>query len=145
MYSAAIAGMILFGTYFGIMLIGLPIGWAEQTWSERIYYFIILTFLGLFIGVYYNAKCKVLKREPVISSCILLEGGYQLVDSTLRCESGKDPRYTVVKAERIIEPNEQTPCLNCGKILIEHYDISSVKTDEELEVEAWIEYLNAPL
>ena len=145
MYAGAIAGMYLFGIYGGILFISYLIGWSDSTWSERISCGIIILALGLGFGACLNAKYEALERQPVISSCFMIGGKYLMVDSTLRCKNGEDPRYTVLKAERKIEPNEQTRCENCGQIMIHHYDVSCVKTDEELEAERMIDYMNAPL
>ena len=62
-----------------------------------------------------------------------------LVDSTLRCNRGEAPRYTVMKRERKMVPNDS--CEHCGKTMIYHFDVSCLKTDEQL---GWIDYMNAP-
>lgn len=147
MYTAAILGMILFGIYGGLMLLGLPFGWSNQTWSERLSYCFITG--GLLVGFGYCCHCKTeaLNRRPVISKCVSLGNGnrYELVDSTLRCKNGLEPRFCVVKREPIIEINEQVPCKNCGQLMLFHFDVASVKTDKEVEAQERIEYMNAPL
>lgn len=145
MYAGAVAGMYLFGIYGGIMLLSIPIGWSDQTWSERLMCCIITGALLLGFGYCWHAKNESLKRYPVISICIPTGDKFEMVDSTLRCKNGLEPRYTVIKEKPIMEPNEQTRCENCGEIMIHHYDVSCVKTDKELEAERRIDYMNAPL
>lgn len=145
MYTASICGMILFGIYGGLMLLGLPLGWSDQTWSERLSYCFVTVALLSGFGYCWYAKNEALNRIPVVSSCTLIGGKYEMIDSTLRCKNGLEPRYTVVKTVPKIDINEQTPCVLCGKIMLFHFDVSSVKTDEELETQGRIEYMNAPL
>ena len=145
MYSASIAGMILFGVYGGLMLLGLPLGWSEQTWTERLSYCFVTVALLSGFGYCWYAKNEALNRIPVVSSCTLIGDRYEMIGSTLRCKNGLEPRYIVVKKVPKIDTNEQTPCLLYGKIMLFHFDVSSVKTDEELETEGRIEYMNAPL
>lgn len=145
MYTASIAGMILFGVYGGLMLLGLPLGWSDQTWSERLSYcFVTMALLSGF-GYCWYAKNEALNRIPVVSSCTLIGDRYEMVDSTLRCKNGLEPRFTVVKKEPKIEINEQIPCKNCRQLMLFHYDVASVKTDKEVEAQERIQYLNAPL
>lgn len=145
MYTASILGLILFAIYGGLMLLGLPLGWSDQTWSERLSYcFITLVLLSGF-GYCWYTKNEALNRSPVISSCNSIGDRYEMVDSTLRCKNGLESRFTVVKKEPKIEINEQSPCKNCGHLMLFHFDIASVKTDKEAEAQERIEYMNAPL
>ena len=136
--------MYLFGIYGGILLLSILIGWSDTSWKERIGGGVVFLFLGVCFAFCWDSKNNVLKRRPVISSCIMVRGGYLMVDSTLCCKNGED-RYTVIKAERKMAANEQTRCEKCGQIMIYHYDASCVKTDKELETERWIDYMNDPL
>ena len=149
MYEGAVAGMYLFGIYGSILLFAIIIGWSDGEWSDRLGSCVVLAVLIIGFLLCWHAKIEVFKREPVISSCfVIYDGGrtkYQMVDSTLRCKTGESPRYTVVKTERRMEPNEQTPCLHCGKTLIHHRDSSCRETEQELEVERMIDYMNSPL
>lgn len=145
MYTASIAGMILFAIYGGLMLLGLPLGWSDQTWSERLSYCFVTVVLLLGFGYCWYTKNEALNRNPVISSCILIGDRFEMVDSTLRCKNGLEPRFTLVKMEPKIEINEQIPCKNCGLLMLFHYDVASVKTDKEVETQERIQYLNAPL
>lgn len=149
MYEGAIAGLYLFGIYGSILLFAIIIGWSDGEWPERLGSCVLLAFLIIGFLLCWHAKIEVFKRKPVISSCLVIfdEGRtkYQMVDSTLRCKTGEPPRYTVVKTERKMEPNEQTPCLHCGKTLIHHCDSSCRKTEKELEAERMIDYMNSPL
>lgn len=145
MYVGAVAGIYLFGIYGCVMLLSLIIGWSDSSWSERLYGGVIVCFLGLGLSLCLNSKNEVLKRQPIISSCASVGDRFMLVDSTLRCKNGEAPRYTVIKKEAKMMPNEQTPCENCGKTMIHHYDISCTKTDEQLNYESLIDWMNAPL
>lgn len=150
MYEGAIAGMYLFGIYGSVMFFALIIGWSEfEEWSDRLIVCIITVFLIIGFVFCWKAKREALNRKPVISSCFVIcdEGRikYQMVDSTLRCKTGEPSRYTVVKTERKMDPNEQAPCLYCGKTLIHHCDSSCRKTEQELESERMIDYMNSPL
>ena len=78
----------------------------------------------------------------MISSYATVDDGFQMVDSTLRCKNGLDPRFMVIKSELKMSPNDT--CEHCGKTLIYHFDVSCVKTDEELDAEAIVQYMNAP-
>lgn len=145
MYEGAIAGMYLFGIYGGILFFSFLIGWSDSSWSERLFVGVILFFMGLLFLLCWNSKNEVLKRQPVISSCVSVGNRFEMVDSSLRCKNGEEPRYTVIKSECKIEVNEQTPCIHCGKVMIHHYDVSCTKTDEQLNSEALIDWMNAPL
>lgn len=145
MYGGAIAGLYLIGIYGGLLLVFYILGWSNASWEERFHTFLVLLFLGFGFGVFWYAKDEALKREPVISSCVMIGNQYQMVDSTLRCETGEEPRYTVLKKKKEMKPNEQTKCINCGQIMVEHCDQSCMKTKEEIHAENMIDYLNAPL
>lgn len=145
MYEGAIAGMYLFGIYGGLLLFSYLVGWTDSSCSERVFVGIVILFMGLLFLLCWNSKNEVLKRQPVISSCVSVGNKFEMVDSTLRCKSGEDPRYTVMKEERKMVPNEPTPCENCGKTMIHHCDVSCVKTDKQLKSEALIDWMNAPI
>lgn len=145
MYEAAIAGMYLFGIYGGILFFSFLIGWSDSSWKERLYVGTVILFLGFFFLLCWNSKNEVLKRKPVISSCVKVGNEFEMVDSTLRCKSGEEPRYTVMKEERKMVQNEPTNCENCGKTMIHHCDVSCVKTDKQLRSEALVDWMNAPL
>lgn len=87
-------------------------------------------------------------RQPFISDCdtIYVDGriSFHMTDSTLRCKNGEEPRFEVIKNKPKMEPNDSTPCIHCGKLLINHYDVSSTKTDKQLAAEGWVDYMNAP-
>lgn len=145
MYEGAIAGTYLFGIYGTVLTLAMLIGWSDSSWKERIGFGFVALVFGVFFVIFWNSKNEVLKRKPVISSCVKVGNRFMLVDSTLRCKSGEAPRYTVMKRERKMVPNEQTPCKHCGKTMIHHCDVSCVKTDEQLYSEALIDWMNAPL
>ena len=143
--DSCIAGICLFGTFGVIMLACLVFGWKDHTWRERFAVSLITIFLGLGSGLCWIAKARLLKRVPVISSYVAMDDGcFQICDSTVRCKSGLEPRFTVVKPELKMRPNDQTRCINCGRIFINHLNQSCVKTDDELDAEAWVQYMNAP-
>ena len=145
MYFSALAGMYLCGIYGAMFLIVLVICWSDNSWSERSFLAVIVLFFGLGFGACENEKNKVLNRIPTISSCVSVgDGRFAMVDSTLRCKCGLEPRYTVVKSEAKLVPNEQSPCVNCGKTMVYHYDITCTETDEEREFQTWVDYMNAP-
>ncbi len=144
MYEGAVAGMYFFGIYGGVILIALILGWSDTDWSESwLPTLLAIIYVGVGFGVCLNAKNEVLKREPVMSSVITRNGIYEMTDSTLRCKRGKAPRYTVLKNKKIMDKNDT--CVHCGNIFIHHVDSSCVKTDEELEAESMIDYMNYPL
>ena len=70
MYEGAIAGMILFGIYGGVLLASMILGWRDlkdqwyDTWPLPI---ITIVFI-LGFGLFWNARNEVLKREPIMSS-----------------------------------------------------------------------------
>jgi len=145
MYSSAIAGMILFGAFGGPLIIAYILGQSEGSWDERFCTFFPILFVGIGFVMCWYAKEEALKREPVISSCVMIGNKYQMVDSTLRCCTGEEPRYTILKTKKEMKPNEQTKCENCGKIMVEHCDESCTKTKEEIHAETMIEILNGPI
>ncbi len=145
MYEGAIAGMCLSGIYLGLILVSFLVGWSDTSWKERTGFCVIILFWGIVFASCWNSKNEVLKRQPVISSCVSVGNRFVMVDSTLRCKSGEEPRYTVMKEERKMVPNEQVPCENCGKTMIHHCDVSCVKTDKQLKSEALIDWMNAPI
>ena len=145
MYTDTICGLFFCGFFGILMLIGLLIQWSDSSWSDKFFYSTIILFLGISFCWFLGKMNLVLTRKPVISSCVIMRGKYLMVDSTLRCKNGEDPRYTVIKAERNMEPNEQTCCEHCTKIMVEHYDISCNKTDAELEAESIVDWMNAPI
>ena len=147
MIEAAYAGMFVFGIYGTALILSMLIGcgWSDSSWKERIGSGFVVLFFFVFFVFFWMSKNEVLKRHPVISSCVKVVKKFFLVDSTLRCKSGEEPRYTVMKEERKMIENEQSACENCGKTMIHHFDISCVKTDKELKSEALIDWMNAPL
>lgn len=148
MYNAAIAEMLFFGMWVGLLMLSLITRWSDTGWSDRFGTCVILLFVILLFCLSRQTKNEILKRQPVISVCdtIYVEGrtSFHMTDSTLRCERGEEPRFEVIKNEPKMEPNDSTACIHCGKLLIHHYDVSSTKTDEQLETEGWIDYMNAP-
>lgn len=146
MYSDAIWELFFCGFFAILMLICLLIQWSDSSWSDKFFYSTIILFLGIGFCLSLGKMNRVLTRVPVISSCIPIgDNHYEIVDSTLRCKRGLEPRYKVIKSKCKIESNEQTPCENCGKIMIEHYDISYQKTDADIENESIVDWMNAPL
>lgn len=149
MYTGAIAGMILFGAFGVLALFTLIAGWSEmESWGDKVTLglFTLVLVLGFVFFLYAAENAK--NREPVISSCDTIRDGsqikYLMTDSTLRCYPGKDQRYSVMKSEAIIMPDEQTPCRNCDKTMLFHNDSSSVKTEEEIEAEIRIQDMAFP-
>ena len=145
MYAGAIAGMYLCGMYGALMILGIIFGGDFSDRTERFCSYIITLILVAGFGYFWYGKNHVLTRQPVISSCVSVGNKFEMVDSTLRCKNGEEPRYTVIKPACKMEPNEQTPCKICGKIMIHHYDVSCTKTDADLEAARWIDYMNDPL
>ena len=145
MIEATLAGMYLFGIYGTVLTLAMLIGWSDSSWKERIGSGFVVLILFVFFAFFWNSKNEMLKRKPVISSCVKVGNRFLLVDSTLRCKSGEEPRYTVMKKERKMSPNEQTTCNHCGKTMIHHCDVSCVKTDKQRKSEMLIDMMNAPL
>lgn len=143
MYAGAIAGMYLFAIYGGALIISIILGWRDANRSEAWPSLLVVLFLGFGFGYYWYGKNQAQKREPIISKCDYKNGYFEMTDSTLRCERAKEPRFTVLKSKMTMDKNDT--CVYCGKIVKEHVDSSCVKTDEELEAERWIDYLNDPL
>lgn len=148
MYSEINSDLVLFGIYVFCGIIAMC---DEEGIIRGLGIFIFLGSIAMSF-VLLHERYSVLHREPVISSCTLIQDSdgsrYILVDSTLRCFGGYNtPFYTVKKKVQQIIPNDTTHCMHCGAIMRQHFDVSDHTTPEEREtrIQQRIDYLTAPL
>lgn len=149
MYDGCVAATAFCAIYFSVFFGGLIIRWLDRfEWPGWLYSGVMTIFLA---GVIFcvNEREKVLKRQPVISSCSVISNKgrieYLMADSTLRCKSGEHPRYSVVKSDHKMQPNEQTPCIHCAKPMVNHVDSSCRRTEQEIESRLIIQDMLRPL
>ena len=144
MYTEIISDLMLAGLY---IIVGIIAMWDKDNRSFGLIVFIAGTVMFFML---LHQRHSVLHREPVISSCFLIQDSdgnhYLLVDSTLRCFGGYDtPFYSVIKPEQVISTDDT--CSNCRAIMREHFDVSDHCTPEERKarIQQQIDYLTAPL